>query len=174
MWGERDVTSTLTSKIKPDQTLEIDTTHDIDTGDPWYGVHKVTCILYSYTGQPLNLMVTRDGAGIFSIYPGRMEPVSFFLPLVNRELKSGSTGSGPEILAVVWGCMLSRHGPVDHGTMEKIYEGLRMECTNEFFEFDGYPNEYKTCQVFYRMRDDLGSVRCKVAREHSTISLDDL
>ncbi|KAM0796952.1 hypothetical protein BDR22DRAFT_936987 [Usnea florida] len=174
MWGERDVTSTLTSKIKPDQTLEIDTTHDIDTGDPWFLVHKVTCILYSYTGQPLNLMVTHDGAGVFSIYPGRVEPVSFIAPSVDRESKSGVAGTGLEILAVIWGGMLSKHGPVDEGTMGKIYKGLRVECKNDFFGFDGYPNEHKTCQVFYRMRHDLGTVRCKVGREHSTITFDRL
>ena len=174
MWGERDVTSTLTSKITPDQTLEIDTTHDIDTGDPWYLVHKVTCILYSYTGQPLNLMVTHDGAGVFSIYSGRVEPVSFFAPSVDCTSKSGSAGTGFEILAVIWGGMLGRHGPVDDGTMRKIYTGLRVECTNDFFGFDGYPYEHKTCQVFYRMKDDLGTVRCKVGREHSTIILDQL
>lgn len=172
MWGERDVTSTMTSKIKPDQTLEIDTTHDIDTGDPWYLVHKVTCILYSYTGQPLNLMVTHDGAGVFSIYPGRVEPVSFFAPSVDRGSKSGVAGTGLEILAVIWGGMLSKHGPVDDGTMGKIYKGLQVECTNDFFGFDGYPNEHKTCQVFYRIRHDLGTVRCKVGKEHSTIAFD--
>lgn len=174
MWGERDVTSTLTSKIKPDQTLEIDTTHDIDTGDPWYLVHKVTCILYSYAGQPLGLMVTHDGAGVFSIYPGRVEPVSFIAPSVDRTSNFGSAGTGLEILAVIWGGMLGKHGPVDEGTMEKIYRGLKVECTNAFFGFDGYPNEHKTCQVFYRMKDDLGTVRCKVGREHSTIMLDQL
>ena len=174
MWGEREVTSTLKAKIKPDQTLEIDTTHDIDTGDPWYLVHKVTCIFYSYAGQPLRLMVTHDGAGVFSIYPGRLEPVSFIAPSVDLTLKSGSAGPGFEILAVIWGGMLGKHAPVDDVTMGKIYSGLRVECTNAFFGFDGYPNEHKTCQVFYRMKDDLGTVRCKVGREHSTIMLDQL
>ena len=174
MWGQRDVTSTLTSKIKPDQTLEVDTTHDIDTGDPWYLVHKVTCIVYSYTGRPLALMVTHDGAGVFSIYPGRVEPVSFLAPSVDRTSNFKSAGTGPEILAVVWGGMLGRHGPVDEGTTEKIHTGLKVECTNAFFGFDGYPNEHKTCQVFYRMKNDLRTVRCKVGREHSTIMLDQL
>ena len=117
-------------------------------------------------------MVTHDGAGVFSIYPGRVEPVSFFATSVDRESKSGVAGMGLDILAVIWGGMLSRHGPVDDETMGKIYKGLRVECTNNFFGFDGYQNEHKTCQVFYRIRNDLGSVRCKVGREHSTIAFD--
>ena len=101
-----------------------------------------------------------------------MEPVSFFAPSVDRTSKSGFAGTGLEILAVVWGGMLGKHGPVDEGTMGKIYTGLRVDCTNVFFGFDGYPCEHKTCQVFYRMKDDLRTVRCRVGREHSTIMLD--
>ena len=171
MWAERDITAVLRTRIKTDQTLEIDTTHAIDTGDPWFGVHKVISIIYSYEGQPLNLLVTRDGAGIFSIYPGRIEPVSFILPQVDRSLISGARGSGLQILAVVWGSMYGQRGPVPEATVTKIYAQSGLECTNKFFEFDGYPNEHKTCQVFYRMKHDLGSMACLVAREHSTISL---
>ena len=175
MWGERDVTSVLRSKIKPDQTLDIDTLHDIDTGDPWFGVHKVTSIIYSYNTQPLNLLVTRDGAGVFTIHPGRVEPVSFFAPFVDRSLRLGTVGERLEILAVIWGGMLSQNGPVDESTMSKIYEGAKVECTNKFFGFDGYPNEHKTCQVFYRRKDDMSDIyRCKVTREHSVIFLESL
>lgn len=198
MWGERDVRRTLTSRINEnDQTLEVDMMHDIDTADPWYLVHKVLCIVYSYAGQPLNLMVTHDGAGVHTIGPERVEPVSFWNPLtVDRAIKSGLVGAGPEaeaeaekgekgeeeeeddeeedltILAVIWGGMLSQHGPVVGEVMSQIQAEGKVVCTNEFFGFDGYPGEHKTCQVFYRVRGDdtaEGVVRCKVAREGGEI-----
>lgn len=172
MWADRDIKLALISKIKENQTLEIDTSYCVDVADPWFLVHKVICILYSYEGQALNLMVTHDGERVFSIYPGRVEPVSFFDPAVNRNCKSGSAGIGLEILAVIWGGMLRRHGPVDSAKMAEIYSKKRVECTNSFFGFDGYENEYKTCQVFYRMKDDLGRIQCKAEREHSTVVFD--
>ncbi len=172
MWGERDITAGVRWRIKPNQTLDIDTTHDMDTGDPWYLVHKVTCILYSYAGQPLSLFVTHDAAGLFTIYPGRVEPVSFLAPSLDDKLEVGAVGGRLEILAVIWGGMLGRHGPVNEETMNKIYKELVVECTNDFFGFDGYPHEHKTCQVFHRM--DSGIIQCKVGREHSTIILDEL
>ncbi|KAK4695555.1 hypothetical protein P7C71_g2214, partial [Lecanoromycetidae sp. Uapishka_2] len=172
LWADHDIKLALISQIKADQTLRIDTSYCVDTRDPWPNVHKVISILYSYEGQELNLMVTHDQLGVFSIYPGRVEPVSFIDPAVDRRLKSGSAGSGREIMAVIWGTMLGRHGPVDPKTMAKIYGGKKVECTNEFFGFDGYGNEHKTCQVFYRMKNDLGIFHCMMAREHSTIVFD--
>ena len=174
MWGERDVTSVLTSRIKPDQTLEIDTTHSIDTADPWRMVHKVTSIIYSYSNKPCNLLVTHDGAGILSIYPNRIEPISFFAPSFDRNLKSGSSVNHGErkfeILAVIWGCMFGMRGPVSETLTDQISMESQLRCTNGFFEFDGYPNEHKTCQVFFRMKDEPGRIRCKVAREHSLMT----
>lgn len=172
LWGERDITATLTSRITIHQTLEIDTTHDLDTGDPWYLVHKVTCILYSYEGKPINLMVTHDGAGVFLIHPGRVEPVSFLSPRLDRSLISGSAEEGLEIMAVIWGGMLSRNEPVEEETVQKIYESKDLECSNDFFGFDGYPHEHKTCQIFYRRKEDFGRILTKVAREGSTIDLE--
>ncbi|KAI9801905.1 MAG: hypothetical protein M1833_002219 [Piccolia ochrophora] len=172
MWGERDITASVRWNIKPNQTLEIDTTHDMETGDPWFGVRKVTCIIYSYAGQPLSLLVTYDSAGIFSIYPGRVEPLSLLAPSSDGGSNSKAVGAGLEILAVIWGAMLGKHEPVDKETMDKIYKGSIVECTNDFFGFDGFPSQGKTCQVFYRI--DSGAIRCKVGREHSTIILDQL
>ena len=172
MWGERNVTSVLKSRIRSDQTLDIDTLHDIDTGDPWYLVHKVTCVLYSYAGQPLNLLVTHDGSGIFSIHPEKVEPISFLDPLVDRLLGSGSVGEGVEVLAVIWGSMLNRHEPVSGDIVEQIYKHSEVECIHKYFRFDDYPNEHKTCQVFYRMRNDLETMFCKVGREHPILILD--
>ncbi len=161
MWGELDVKTRLAAKIKENQTLKIDTTHDIDSPNPWYIVHKVTCVIYAYDKGPLQLLVTHDGAGVFLIHPKRHESDEFFDPPVDRLLKSGSLGEGMEILGIMWGGMPNRHEPISAEVMYQIYASRRIECSNSFFGFDGYLNEHKTCQVFWRMKNDLEGFAAK-------------
>jgi hypothetical protein len=158
VFADRDITAKVQSMVTVDQTLSLDGMRANEYfGSVWYGTRKAICILYQYEGREMELLVTCEDE---MIKLDHSEPVDACrLRMLRSEGK---------VMAVVWGLRDGLQGPSGELRKNTIENYNSVECTNDWFGFDGYPNEVKSCTVFLRDGD---GVRVVTARENETLSM---
>ena len=154
-----DVTDVLRAQISTtEQTLTIETTHPLSSPDPWYGRRKTIVVVYQYGSDPLQIAVTFEGNGVLAIDPDKPLRRIFFNPIPPHPRRL-------HVLAVVWGIM-----PTDLKHFGLITELKEIPCSNEWFGFDGWPNQHKTCHVFVQYPQN-GKIVGIAAREGEMLKL---
>jgi hypothetical protein len=158
VFADLDITDKVQSMVTVDQTLSLDCMRANEYfGSVWYGTRKAICILYQYEGREMELLVTREDE---MINIDHNEPVDACrLRMLRSEGK---------IMAVIWGLRDGLQGESGEFRKAAIEICKSFKCTNDWFGFDGYPNEVKSCTVFLRDGD---GVRAVTAREGDNLSL---
>jgi hypothetical protein len=165
-WGGLDITNTIRAQIASDQRLQINTNYMLEAPDPWYGVSKSIAIIYQYGNNPLDLLISHDGAGIVSISPNG--PLRR-LHVASAELKNPKhLFSERTILAIVWGTSLVSLHQLPAEAATQLSKMGTLVCNNETFGLDGRFGHQKTCQVFWKS-GKCGPIQCSSAREGETL-----
>ena len=159
MWSTVDVTDVLRAQISTtEQTLNIWTADPLSSPDPWYGRPKTIVVIYQYGSDPLQMAVAFEGDGVLTIDPTKPRRPIFFNPIPPHPRRL-------HVLAVVWGIM-----PTDLKHFGLITELKEIPCSNEWFGFDGWPNQPKTCHVFVQYPQN-GRIVGIAAREGEMLKL---
>jgi hypothetical protein len=151
-YGGIDVTTAARDLVTPENTMSfVNNSYQYYDGlftNPWNGPMKSLCILYQFGNRPIELLVSAQQGGAVALDPD--EPVR---PTRTQFI----AGEGP-VICVVWGIMQNRDGPVPRNRIKEIASYKSFEATNQYFGFDGWAGESKTCVVFYRNGDKIYNI----------------
>ncbi|KAE9364425.1 hypothetical protein N431DRAFT_488989 [Stipitochalara longipes BDJ] len=166
-WCDQDITQKVRGMVTPQQTLSIRcdalTYH---FGDPMPNRRKQFSMLYSYGQQPWQLVATAEGNEAITLHP--VHPIDNYRAQFVQQPNS-------KVVALVWGI---KNALVDAENSSGRSAGLKMmeveregrlEASNAWMGFDGFPNNVKMAVVYYRNPD--GSVSVAAAREGETLRL---
>ena len=142
-YGTLDVTSHLAELAINDQTLEIDTdTLDTYLGDPWPGTRKTLSLLYQFSDEEPQLLITAQGRGTV---------------IVNSNVSGRKAGSVPKplgvgvrILAIVYGDKEITADDTYDSVYSALIDGYHFPVSDETLGLDTSPGMWKSCTVYYR------------------------
>lgn len=142
-YGSGDCTDKVRALVTPQQTLDLTDNGDPGVydklfGDNWGCNAKSLCILYQYSGRPLELLVTCQNGGNPVIRPDES---------IRPDRRAFITECGP-VIAVVWGIMEGRDRPIAPNIIQDIASYKVFSATDDYFGFDGWTKASKTCVVF--------------------------
>jgi len=127
---------------------------------------KQFSMLYSYGQQPWQLVATAEGNEAITLHP--VHPIDNYRAQFVQQPNA-------KVVAVVWGIKNALVDPENSSgrsaglKMMEIEREGRLEASNAWMGFDGFPNNVKMAVVYYRNPD--GSVGVAAAREGETLRL---
>ena len=146
-YGGQDVTEKTIELAAAQNMLKLDNMSDDDLnsvfGNSWGGVSKSLVVLYSVGNRPMEIFMGAQAGGNILIDPRdplRPDRTEYF------------SNEGP-VIAVIWGLMLRKVGPVSAHIVKEIASYRSFEATSDYFGFDGWKDNRKTCVIFLRNGD---------------------
>ena len=145
-YGTRNVTNLLAELAVNDHSLELDTDSlDAYLGDPWPGTYKTLSLLYQFSDQEPQLLITAQGRGtvvVDSDVPGRK------IGSISKPL-----GGRVQILAIVYGDQEITADDTYESVYDALIGGYYFPVSDETLGRDTMPGMWKSCTVYYSRTD---------------------